>query len=111
MRTTGIIMGLAVTLSVGACGSAGHVTAPESAQFDGGGTYGSGGNLIPAGSTGGIVVEAEDGGGTYGSGGRTSGTSGTDASSTTACDSDERGGGTYGSGGRVGECPVTEPTQ
>jgi hypothetical protein len=112
MRKTGMML-LGLALTMGACGTSDLLTAPERAQFDGGGTYGSGGkNLIAAGDgTGIVVVEAEDGGGTYGSGGRTAGETGAGGLTSTMeeCSSDERGGGSYGSGGRAGECTVTEP--
>lgn len=87
-----------------ACGDATDVTgAAGTVRFDGGGTYGSGGDLMPA-EVGSFTPTAdEEGGGTYGSGGRI-------ASTTSTCESDEeRGGGTYGSGGRMVEC-FTEPT-
>ncbi len=82
----------------------------------GGGTYGSGGNVLP-GSTSGAprLMQSADGGGTYGSGGKaTTDTTGGNTvtgvtTSTTQCPPDEeRGGGTYGSGGITG-C-TTEPT-
>lgn len=91
-------------------GSGGAVTA-------GGGTYGSGGNLIPAGAyTAATVTPEGDGGGTYGSGGKattdTAGevTTGSAAGTPTECGTgEEEGGGTYGSGGRSVPC-VTGPT-
>ena len=103
---------------LGACADATGPMGAESKRYDtnGGGTYGSGGNLLPGGTAGAPrLMQSADGGGTYGSGGKAEAdTTGGNAvtgvtTSTTQCPPDEeRGGGTYGSGGIVG-C-TTEPT-
>jgi hypothetical protein len=59
---------LAVVALAG-CGEASSITAPDTARTEGGGTYGSGGNLIPAGQPSLNL----DGGWTAGSGNRTAG--------------------------------------
>lgn len=95
-------------------GSGTGVTAPPPPA--GGGTYGSGGNLMPGVTSEGAVMETAAGGGTYGSGGKaapdpdgSNTVTGNTSSATECAEGEERGGGTYGSGGRIMEC-ATEPT-